>query len=96
MAHTIRNLTTSAGHPAANQIEVSNGFRKEFWSYGVLIAVVEAGAVTLDEYYYDYSRTTGKYRNQFLGETKKETDKKIKAGLYELTDLNNSYELTIS
>ena len=44
----------------------------------------------IDENYWDYSKTTGKYRNQFLGETKKETEKKIKAGIYVLADLNNA------
>lgn len=37
---------------------------------------------------WDYYRTTGKYRNLFLGETKAETEKKIKAGIYALDDLN--------
>lgn len=31
---------------------------------------------------WDYSRTTGKYRNSFLGESKKETYKKLKSGEY--------------
>ena len=30
---------------------------------------------------WDYSMTTGKYRNQFLGEDKKETQRKIKEGI---------------
>ena len=37
---------------------------------------------------WDYSRTTGKYRNMFLGETKRETEKKIKSGAYILKDLD--------
>jgi len=37
---------------------------------------------------WDYSRTTGKYRNIFLGETKRETEKKIKSGAYILKDLD--------
>ena len=44
--------------------------------------------VYLDKTYWDYSTTTGKYRNQFLGETKKETERKIKSGEYALVDLN--------
>lgn len=42
----------------------------------------------LDRDKWDYSVITGKYRNQFLGETKKETEAKIKSGEYILTDLN--------
>ena len=45
--------------------------------------------VYLDSTYWDYSVTTGKYRNQFLGETKKETERKIASGEYILTDLNS-------
>ena len=44
--------------------------------------------VYLDSKYWNYSRTTGNYRNQFLGETKKETQAKIDNGQYTLTDLN--------
>jgi len=44
--------------------------------------------VFLDINKWDYSTTTGKYRNQFLGETKSETENKIKTGLYKLVDLN--------
>ena len=44
--------------------------------------------VFLDRRFWNYSRATGKYRNQFLGETKKKTDKKIKSGEYKLADLN--------
>ncbi len=42
----------------------------------------------LDVNKWDYSKTTGKYRNKFLGESKKETEAKIKSGEYELVDLN--------
>lgn len=44
--------------------------------------------VVLDEKTWDYSVTTGKYRNQFLGENKAETLKKIKSGEYKLANLN--------
>jgi len=44
--------------------------------------------VKLDEKYWDYSKTTGKYRNLYLGENKKTTQKKIDSGEYELVNLN--------
>lgn len=44
--------------------------------------------VYLDQKYWDYSKTTSKYRNKFLDETTKETQAKIKSGEYILTDLN--------
>ena len=33
---------------------------------------------------WDYSNTTGKYRNLYLGETKKETEAKIATGEYKI------------
>lgn len=59
-----------------------------FQSYSSVIAKDEKGKITLDRDKWDYSKTTGKYRNLFLGETKAETEKKIKAGIYALDDLN--------
>jgi hypothetical protein len=44
--------------------------------------------IELDVNYWNYSMTTSKYRNQFLGESTKETMKKIKSGEYILTNLN--------
>lgn len=67
--------------------------REVFQSYDSIIVermIWPDGEITtkLDAKYWDYSTTTGKYRNQFLGEDKKETEKKIKAGVYVLADLN--------
>jgi len=47
------------------------------------------GSVFLDEKYWDYSKTTGKYRNIFLNEDKKTTERKIKGGIYKLINLND-------
>ena len=47
-----------------------------------------ADTIYLDQKYWNYSNTTGKYRNIFLGETIKDTRAKIKSGEYILTDLN--------
>jgi len=44
--------------------------------------------IELDEAKWDYSTTTGKYRNLFLGEDKKTTEKKIADGTYRLVNLN--------
>ena len=67
-----------------------------FQSYDSVIALVayecnntgNTHKVFLDRKYWNYSVTTGKYRNQFLGETKKETQAKIDSGEYILADLN--------
>jgi hypothetical protein len=47
-----------------------------------------SGKIQLDEYYWDYSVTTGRYRNSFLEENMKETRAKIASGEYELVNLN--------
>jgi hypothetical protein len=76
--------------PVKNQfiIETENG--RYFQSYQSVIAFRPYGneKIQLDSQFWDYSRTTGRYRNIFLRENKAETLKKIDAGVYELTDLN--------
>ena len=60
-----------------------------FQSYNsIIVKRVKNGKTYLDERYWNYSKTTGKYRNLFLGETKKETEKKIASGEYVLVNLN--------
>jgi len=71
-----------------NQFLIQDGNKTVFQSYDSVIAINENGKITLDSKYWDYSKTTGKYRNQFLGETKKETEAKIAAGVYQLSNLN--------
>ena len=50
--------------------------------------VFESNKIYLDRTTWDYSTTTGKYRNQFLNEGIAETRKKIKLGEYALANLN--------
>lgn len=53
------------------------------FSYETLIAGIINGKFYLNEKYWDYSATTGKHRNAFLGEGIAETRKKIKSGEYQ-------------
>lgn len=71
-------------------ITLSNG-KKILNSYGVNVAEIDVltKIVRLDHEYWDYSVTTGKYRNIFLSEDKKQTEKKLGNGQYVLADLNN-------
>ena len=66
--------------------------REIFQSYKSVIAVKtvwqDRTDIELDGTYWNYSVTTGKYRNMFLNETKKETEAKIKSGEYKLVNLN--------
>lgn len=88
----VRNMNSGKGNTIANQFIIYDGENTFFQSYNsVIVKEVRANGtkeVYLDENYWDYSKTTGKYRNQFLGETRKETLKKINDGTYKLADLN--------
>lgn len=77
-----------SGKPVSNQFEIRGEGRTVFQSYNSVIAVKEQGKVTLDPVYWNYSKTTSKYRSQFLGETTKETQEKIDNGTYILANLN--------
>ena len=100
----VQNMTSAKGNKIANQfiitgyedVEIDSGigmlndsqYFEVFQSYESAIAKKQDGKIELDAQYWDYSVTTGKYRNQFLGETKKETQAKIDSGEYTLTNLN--------
>tara|TARA_X000001036_G_C20608566_1_gene778052 strand:- start:778 stop:1047 length:270 start_codon:yes stop_codon:yes gene_type:complete len=85
----VRNMINNNGNSIANQFEISTAEGIIFQSYNSIIAkIMNSGQVYLDENYWDYSTTTGKYRNIFLLENKKETQAKIDSGEYILTDLN--------
>ena len=95
---TISNCISEKGNKVANQFIIEqneNGNKVSiFQSYDSIIVKIiydEWGGraeVYLDENTWDYSKTTGKYRNSFLGETKAETQNKINNCIYILTDLN--------
>ena len=85
----VQNIVGRSGNAVRNQfiINMDNG-DVVFQSYRTIIAKKTANGVLLDSDSWDYSVTTGKYRNQFLGESKAETEKKIKSGEYKLANLN--------
>lgn len=69
--------------------ELENGARYAT-SYGKPIALINRdGTITLDSRYYDYSVTTAKHRNYFLGIDSKEFNKRNKAGEYQFAILDN-------
>ena len=61
-----------------------------FQSYNSPIVMKKNGKVYIFRNW-DYSTTTGKYRNDFLGETKKETLQKLKSGKYIAVDFEIIY-----
>lgn len=85
----VSNMESDSGRPVPNQFYIETPEGRYFQSYSSVIAFQPFdGKLHLDESKWDYSRTTGKYRNQFLGEGIAETRKKIANGEYILTNLN--------
>jgi|TARA_R100000455_G_scaffold22208_1_gene11436 hypothetical protein len=99
----VTNMTSYNGNKIANQFIIyDDNNNKYFQSYHSTIVKIENWDVTegsrinyqrskkvyLDKRFWDCSHTTSKYRNIFLEESRKETEKKIKDGTYILTDLN--------
>jgi hypothetical protein len=84
----IENMLSSSGREVPNQFILTFDKTVVFQSYKSVIAMQVGGQTILDKNKWDYSVTTGKYRNQFLGEGIAETRKKIASGEYVLADLN--------
>ena len=89
----VENIESNRGNKIANQFVITDDKQNEYFqSYRSMIVKKDYEGdqvkIYLDQKYWNYSNTTGKYRNIFLGETITETKKKIKSGEYILTDLN--------
>ena len=89
----VQNITSNKGNKIANQFVITDDYGNEYFqSYKSIIAIKYnskySNPIQLDQKYWNYSNTTGKYRNIFLNETIKDTKAKIKSGEYILTDLN--------
>ena len=88
MTDKVQNMTSKKGNKIANQFVIYTDTGSIFQSYNSSIVKIDSGKTYLDKNTWDYSKTTGKYRNIFLNESKKDTEEKIKSGEYILTDLN--------
>lgn len=85
-------MTGNSGEPVKNQFIITSPEGTYFQSYDSVIAYrSNDGSIFLDVNDWDYSKTTGKYRNMFLREDKKATEKKIADGTYTLINLNTAY-----
>tara|TARA_B100000900_G_scaffold322240_1_gene281602 strand:+ start:1989 stop:2300 length:312 start_codon:yes stop_codon:yes gene_type:complete len=92
----VKPMNTRGGNPSPNQCIMSDPHGETFVSYGTKICYrsfdlygpERRPKYVFDEYYWNYSRTTGKYRNEFLGMGVQECRKGIKEGWIKLTDLN--------
>lgn len=82
----VENFRSNAGNPVANQFIIYTREATIFQSYSSTIAIKHKnGKVELGKNW-DYSKTTGKYRNEFLGEGIAETRAKIESGEYILNE----------
>jgi hypothetical protein len=88
----VSNIVNNRGNIVANQFIIYDGLKTYFQSYKSIIVRIERSEgkeiTTLDPVYWNYSRTTSKHRSTFLNESTKETEKKIKEGVYILENLN--------
>tara|TARA_R100001594_G_C3858419_1_gene220260 strand:+ start:95 stop:364 length:270 start_codon:yes stop_codon:yes gene_type:complete len=86
----VENMKNGNGNIVKNQFIISGDLGTQwFQSYdSTIVAKHSEDCIFLDKNYWNYSRTTSKYRNIFLNETTKETEAKIKNGTYSLIDLN--------
>lgn len=82
----VKNMKSSRGNSIPNQFIIYTSRGVFFQSYQSIIAFFpcDEDKVYLNKDKWDYSKTTGKYRNLFLNETKKETEAKILSGEYVL------------
>ena len=84
----VSNITNARNNIVANQFIIEDDKATYFQSYRSIIVKIENGQTILDPVYWNYSRTTSKHRSTFLNESTKETEKKIKEGVYILANLN--------
>ena len=78
----VESMTSSTGNYIPHQYIIKAYGKTIFQSYGSVVAVKYSdGSIVLGEDW-DYSRTTGRYRNEFLGEGIAETRKKLEDGTY--------------
>ena len=85
----VENMMSSNGNTVPNQFIIRvNSEGTFFQSYNTIIAGKTPEGIVLDSEAWNYSVTTGRYRNKFLGENLADTRKKIESGEYKLKDLN--------
>jgi len=88
----VTNMTSDRGNSVPNQFIIKTYEETIFQSYdSIIVKIFDCSGVKftlLDEKYWNYSKTTAKYRNQFLGETTKQIKAKIDNGTYKLVNLN--------
>lgn len=82
----VYNMTTSGGNEAPNQFILRFEKGVMFQSYDSIIAINKGGQIYLGQNW-NYSRTTWKYRNDFLRENTAETRKSLEKWEYKLLNI---------
>tara|TARA_R110002012_G_scaffold290274_1_gene483846 strand:- start:441 stop:713 length:273 start_codon:yes stop_codon:yes gene_type:complete len=86
------NMKSSQGNKVPNQIIITDGNKRYFQSYDVIISMSDTSEdycqTFLDEKYWNYSKTTSTYLNKYLGMTSSQVKNAIKKGELILTNLN--------
>ena len=92
----VEQMTSRSGNVVPNQVILSEMSGKTFVSYGSKIVYLSNNRgsdglpleIIVDETYWDYSRTTGKYRNEFMDMGVQEVRNHIKTGRIKVGNLN--------
>ena len=92
----VEQMTSRSGNIVPNQTILSDMTGKTFVSYGskIVYQSKDRGSdglpleIVVDENYWDYSRTTGKYRNEFMNMGVQEVRNHIKNGRIKVGNLN--------
>ncbi len=93
----VEQMTSRSGNVVPNQTILSCPKGKTFVSYGSKIVFQSKSRssidglpleIIVDEYYWDYSRTTGKYRNEFMNMGVQDVRNYIKEGRIKVGNLN--------
>ena len=92
----VEQMTSRSGNVVPNQTILSDMTGKTFVSYGSKIVYQSKDRasdglpleIIVDENYWDYSRTTGKYRNEFMNMGVQDVRDHIKDGRIKLGNLN--------
>lgn len=92
----VEQMTSRSGNVVPNQTILSDMTGRTFVSYGSKIVYQSKDRasdglpleIIVDETYWDYSRTTGKYRNEFMNMGVQEVRNYIKEGRIKLGNLN--------
>jgi len=85
----VSNMVSKSGNNVSNQFIIETDNETIFQSYNSIIAKVDYdNNITLDSHYWDYSKTTSKYRNMFLNMSTNDIKKDIKSGNIKLDNLN--------